>query len=782
MKRSLLIWAVAAISAVSLQAGDFAESVKELGDTNRASSAIQKLSEAGDEAFEDLLDGLKQNPEEEGIDAEEKAKRSSRRLACARLLGTLGDTRSSAELAVILEAESVENPKYPWLGAAAANALGRIWADKPASEERNQVIASLKLHAADATLDKFLRWGCLHGLAALKQGADVAGPILADDSNPELLRSVAIEAIVSAGDNASCDVLLELWETQRLGPMGEDGSRSGSESRNYTKALGLQALFGLAQLGDARAISGLVDVATMNEFRALDTLRSAGIRLMNRDNLRTESIAALVATFKDVDKATQRSSTATALGEFGAAGVTAFLDIADDEAPVPKEGEAPDKYPAEYYSQQVDTHLNQLRSQGALEAFVAAYANLPPESKTLHDKIIEHLLNNRKSLKEQSLDVFRTAANDEALEPPQRAKAINAWAEAKGKESFEDLAIWVKSEDGVIRAQAAQNLGRSYIPLAKSKSLLQEVLKNKAEDFSKARENALQGLQRSDEKELLPLFVDSLDPDKEASADVRKVALSALEVYRRTARLDDEDVFPVIEGRLTDPDDNVRASAVRVASTMSQVMGNNSKTVEIIEKALADNSSEVRLQAYTQLALVAADIDVDKVVRAALLEETRELKGQAVAALGDLTAYGDDNDSLKGLADLALGVLEDRVREQDARELLSKLASGVQFNYISDQLRGKIEAASQGENKQYAKVAPLMDSLIAIKDLTYFEEVKKLADIVDVEVRRACVRYIKEFGTKKDVGFLRNLREKKDAVAAGVVPEIDTAIEELNNK
>ncbi|MCA8911019.1 MAG: HEAT repeat domain-containing protein [Planctomycetes bacterium] len=785
MKRSLLIWAIAAVSAVSLQAGDFAESVKDLGDTIRASSAMQKLAEAGDEAFEDLMDGLKQDPDGEGVNAEEAAKISARRLACARLLGTLGDSRASADLAQMLENQAVESPKYPWFGGACANALGRIWAEKDSSADRDQIIASLKLHAADAKLDNRLRWGCLHGLAALKTGADVAGPIMADDKAPQLLRSAAIEVVVASGDKSSADLLLDIWETQRLGPKGEDGNRTGAKAADYTKPLGVQALFGLASLDDARAVTGLVDVVSMNEFASLDSLRSEAVRVMKDGPLKAEAITALVDTFKDVDKPTQRSRAATTLGEFGAPGVTAFLDIADDEAPKPKEGEQEDKYPADYYAKQVDSNLSQLRSQEALEAFVQAYGDLPAESASLRDKIIDQLLANRNSLKDNSLEVFRNAANDDKLEAPKRAKAINAWAEAKGKESFDDLAKWVTDADGVVRAQAAQNLGRSYIPLAKSKPLLTEVMKDKGEDYAKARENALQGLQRSDDKELLSVFTDSLDPEKETSADVRKTALTALEVYRRTASIDDEDIFPVIEGRLTDPDENVRASAVRVASTMSQVMGNSSKTVEIIEKALADNSKEVRLQAYTQMSLVASDVDVNKVVRAALLEETRDLKGNAVAALNRLSSYGDDNDKQKALVDMALSVMEDRVRENDARSLLGKLAQaegGLQFTYISDQVRGKIEAATSGDNPNYTRVPALVQTLVAIDDITYMKQIKELANVTDVALRRSCIQYIKEFGTKKDVGFLRELRDKTDSAAPAVTPEIETAIETLNNK
>src|SRR5690606_38500327 len=139
--------------------------------------------------------------------------------------------------------------------------------------------------------------------------------------------------------------LLDLWETQRLGPKGEDGTRTGAEARSYTLPLGMQALFGLAELGDTRAVPGLVDVTTMNEFASYNSLRDHAVRQLQSDALHGESIAALVETFKDINKPTQRSRSAQALGEFGAPGVTAFLAVADDTAP---EGQTED-----YYKKQV---------------------------------------------------------------------------------------------------------------------------------------------------------------------------------------------------------------------------------------------------------------------------------------------------------------------------------------------------------------------------------------------------------------------------------------------
>src|SRR5690606_23622278 len=107
----------------------------------------------------------------------------------------------------------------------------------------------------------------------------------------------------------------------------------------YAGPFGLQALFGLASMGDTRAVDGLVDVTTLNEFANNTGLRDHAVRLMKTEALLTQTLAALVAAFKDVDKPTARGRAAQTLGDLGARGVTAFLAVADDEAPKPKEGE-----------------------------------------------------------------------------------------------------------------------------------------------------------------------------------------------------------------------------------------------------------------------------------------------------------------------------------------------------------------------------------------------------------------------------------------------------------
>ncbi|MBZ0135863.1 MAG: HEAT repeat domain-containing protein [Planctomycetes bacterium] len=780
MNRYLLILAL--VFAGSLYAGEYADEVKNLGDKNLRPGALESLAKAGDEAFEDLLDGLKQDPAEEGVDAGEAAARSARRMDCARLLGALGDTRASGELAQLLAKQAVESPSHSQFGATCASALGRLWSDKPDSAERKSVVDALKLHAGNPALDVALHWGALHGLAHLKAGAEVAAPFVSNTEALPLLRAAAIEVVVATKHSASADALLDIWETQRLGPKNDEGNRTGAQSRDYTLPLGMQALFGLAKMGDKRAVPGLVDVATLNEFSNYNSLRDEAVRAMKSDALQAGAITTLVETFKDVNKPTQRSRAAQALGEFGAPGVTAFLDVADDAAPEAAEGQP--AHPEDYYKKQVDANLSSLRGQDALNAFVDAYGKLPADNKELRQKIVDHLLNNRTTLKDKSLNVFRTAGDDESLEAPKRAQAINAWAEAKGKEAFEDLSRWVKSEDGVIRAQAVQNLGRNYIPLAKSRPLLEATLADKAEDFEKARENALQGLQRGDDKDLLPLFLDALDPEKEPSPKVRNAALTAIDAYRRTAGIDDDKVYDAIKARVTDTDADVRATAVRVASTTAQRMGNKTAAVEIIENAVQDESKEVRLEGYGRVSLVQGDIDAGKVVRAALLEEERDVKGRALSALALLSAdaFGDDTAQKQRVVDLALSLIDDRLHEKSAQTLLGKIGTGAMFNYASGKVRERIEAATSKEPKDYARVPALIRALIEIQDLTYFKKVEELADVPNVELRRACVEYIEAFGTKSDIPFLRTLVDKSDAASPQLRPRIEDAIKKLESK
>lgn len=774
--RRLLILSVIVL-ATSLSAGEFEADVKDLADPIKRSGAIEKLAKAGADAFDDLLAGLKQDPDATDINAEEKANRSTRRLECARLLGAIGDTRASAPLKELLVANAVESPPYPLLGGACAAALGRVWAGKDKSAEVAEIITELGRIAAEGKLDKRVRWGALHGLAALKSGADVAANIAFDTTAQTLLRVAAIEVLAAAGHKPAAENLLDLWLTQRLGPKDEAGERKGALAKDYTKPLGMAALFALATLEDTRAIDGLVDVATMNEFAALVALRSHVVRLMQPKSLREGAISALSGLIKDEKKVTQHQRAAQTLGEFGAEGVTAFLAIADLPAPEGK--------PETHWRDVVDRHLASLSSEDALKAFVAAYRALSGEEKDkkLRDKVIGHLLNHRNSLKADGINLLKEAADDASLESPRRAECINAYAESRGKDSFADLERWVKSDDGVIRAQAVQNLGRSYIPLKKSKDLLVAAAKSEGEAFAKARQNALQGLQRSDDKELLPLFLDALSPEKEPSAEVRNAALAAIDSFRRSARIKDEEVLPAIEARMGDPDAMVRASAIKFGVITAQRMGETKKAVAMVERGLTDSAPDVRSAAYAQVAMVASDIDAAKVIDAVLKEETPKQQGEGVRAASRLTAWGE-GDKRRSLIDVALNLLANQVHEYDASELLKKVLvnDGPNFNYASGKVRERVDKLTTGDVKEYHRVPVLIEILIAMKDEGYAKRIQELAEVPNVQLRRKCVDYIVEFGIKSDIDWLRKLRDRTDSAAESVRTHIDDAIRKLEAK
>lgn len=773
MNRKLLTWLMASIAAAPLFAGPHADNVKDLGDSSRRSAAFETIAKAGDEAFEDLLEGLGQNPDEDGVSATTKAERSNRRLACARLIGGLRDTRASAKLLEIFNANAIETSAYPELAGACATSLGRLWAEKPASADRAAVIDALKAAAVNDKLLKQIRWGALHGLTHLKAGADVAAPMISADGELAL-REAAIDVIVAARHTASADALLDLWETQRLGPKGEDGNRSGAVAADYTKPLGVHALLALAALDDARSVAGLVDLATLANFAGHPTWREAAQKQMKRDVLRAKSIEALAAVFKDDEKPTQHRDAASAMGECGADGVTAFLAISD--TPVP-EGK-----PETHFKDRVDRNLSSLRSESALKAFVEAYGKIAAEKKDLRGRVIDHLLNNRTMLKKEGIELFRTAADDASLESPKRAQCINAFAETRGKDSLADLERWIKSEDGVIRAQAVQNMGRNYIPLNKSKPHLIEAMKSPGDDFAKARENALQGLQRSDDKELKQLFIDALDPAKESSALVRNAALRAIDTWRRNAKVSDDDVFPAVKARAQDTDADVRATAIRIGVTFALRMGQKTTVAELVSNGLTDESKDVRLQAYGQVAVVGSDIDANKLITAALGETDLQSKAEAVMALSRLDKF-EDKARHEKIADLAFSVLEQPGRESSAIELLGRLTEdGGPFTYVSDKARKQIDTFTTGAEQRYDRVPSLVRLLIRIKDNVFFKKIEEMAKLPNVELRRACVDYIVTFGTREDANFLRTLRDMTDATAQQVAGHIDDGIRKLQDK
>ncbi len=762
--RSLLLLLCCALAG-ALFAGKHADTVKDLGDANKRPRAIETLARAGAEAFDDLMEGLKADPRDS--DATKAAANSQVRLACAQLLGLVGDTRASAELLRLFKEEATETAAYPEFAGACAAALGMIWSAKAVDASRAAVATELKRVAAYETISPLIKAGCLRGLAGLRDGVELALPYL--KQGEPLLRSAAVGVVVACGHRAAADDLLAIWTAQRAG-----------ETTKYTEPLGLQALFGLATLGDERAVEGLVDVATRGEFSLLVGIRDQAVTHLKTAAMRKPVLEGLKAVLVADDKPTQWRSAAVTLGELGAEGIEALLAVSDLPAPEGKE--------ADWFKRRVDDQLSALSSETALKAFAGAYERIPATEakKALREKILDQLLRYRTSLKDEGINLFRKAADDTSMEAPKRAQCINAYSEAKGKDALADLTNWVKNEDAVIRAQAVQNLGRSYIPIARSQPLLVEAMKSAGATYAKVRQNALQGLQRSDDKALLQVFLDALDPTKEESPDVRKEAIMAIQTYRRVAKLKEEDVFDAVKARTADEDANVRASAVGAAVSMAQRMGRTNLVTEIIEKALTDSSKDVRMQAYGQTGLGGAGVKLDKVLEAALKETEQDAKGDAVASLARMDGYSvlaQDGARLEALVDMAVTVAENQTyRAQTARELLGKLekeAGG--FSVISRKTLAAIDR-NTGADKRLDRVAQLVPILTQIKEYDAVARVKKLAEEPNVELRRACVQCIGELGIKDDIAFLRTLRDRADNTSVHVRADIEDAIRRLEER
>jgi hypothetical protein len=193
MKRWILV--VAILFSPVLAAGEFEQDVKDLGDTAKRLAAVGKLAQAGSDAYDDLLEGVKQDPDAEGISADEKAQRRQRRLDCARLLGTIGDTRAAATLTEQFKALAVENSTDPKFAGACASAIGRIWGTKEGAE-RTAATAEFERAAANAALEMRVRWGALRGLEAMAAGGATAATIATDTNAALPLRVAAIRVLV----------------------------------------------------------------------------------------------------------------------------------------------------------------------------------------------------------------------------------------------------------------------------------------------------------------------------------------------------------------------------------------------------------------------------------------------------------------------------------------------------------------------------------------------------------------------------------------------------------
>lgn len=868
MKALILTLVLALLCAAPLAAGDFEDDVKDLGESGKQASAIERLSKAGLDAFDDVFDGLKLDPDEEGIEATEKASRSDTRLACARLLGIYGDTRASETLRALLLPET-EPEAYPWLRSASASALGRIWGPKKTSDERKQVVAALKKLAADEAAGLVIRWGCLRGLARLKQGAALALGLLGPATEVNL-RLAAIEVLVAAGHKAAGDKLFEIagwrfrgesskefreeWLAVRIEKLGLDdeaatrlselgltaweatvkengahdeallaaGTDKGKKAEavkehtrklkelwkiaddeigaddalkaklgrwkmetnplrrkppnQRTEPIGVAAVFALASLKDKRCVPGLVDILTLSDFdRSYVTYRKQAEYFLRE--LQPEAIPMLADLIRDHRKSAEWGQAALALGEFGADGVAALLAIAYED----KEGET-------ILRDRVDLQLNLLRNEAALEAFVVTYRRLDPKNETekkLRDKVVNQLLAYFREVHEKV--VFKEIADDiDNIKAPDRARAINAYADGMGKEAFEALKVWVKDKESVVRRRAVQKLGTSLIPLDDSTPVLKEAVADEDPDVRRA---ALRGLQRSDDKELLPVFVDALDPAKEPDALVRARAIDALEQFNRSASLEDEGVYGPIKARLKDTDPTVRAAALRVALDMAIRIGETKAGAEMLEAGFADAVQSVRSQAYGLVfkQQIRDEIDPVKLVTAALKETAAAAKGDAVQALSQLEAEKfDEIDKIDDLVQLALGVLDTRNRRILAKDLLAKLASrGVPFGTISAAVRKRIDdawALPTKNDRVYESMAFFVDVLVKIEDDGYFKRIKVMIEEPKLKLRRACVKYYAEFGVREDLELLRRLRDNGDSAAVAVRRDIENAIRKLEER
>ena len=753
MKRTLILSVAAAMFSGLLTAGDFKKSVEELGDKNQQPSALAKLGEAGGDAFDDLLDGLKLDLEAEK-DPVKQAQKSAIRLACARLLGTLRDTRATPELLRLLRDEKTRQ-SYVELSGAVVMALGKIAAAKPDAAGSADAVAEIKKLTADEKSATKLRYSGLNALAELKQGGEIAQPLLKDGTDA-LLRSAAVTVIGSAKFKAAADDLFAVWDKQRKG-----------ESKDYSQALGVQALFALANFGDERSIQGLIDVSTLIEFDFEASYREMARGFLKE--LSAKAIPILIDIIKDDTRVAQHNSAARLLGEFGVNGVRALVDVAK----LDKENETK-------YANRVESLLFQLVAEHAITALIDTYRAMAPDDPG-RKRVLTKILAQRPK---DAISLFKEVAADAKVGEIERAMAVDAYAEAAGKDSFEDLKAWSSDIAAPVRRAATRNLGREFIPLTKS----EEVLKGKlADEDSETRQVALTGLQRSDKKELLPLFTKLLKEDKAES--VRRAAVAALEQFNISAKLEGEGVYEPVKAAFNeDKDATVRASALRFAITLAEQRGDNSATKEMVHKAIIDADLAVRSQAYTQMfgGKVKEQIDLQKLIDAALKETDAQGKADAVQALSyiDHDKWGGKLEKLDAVADLGLAVLAAQ-RSAFAPTLLSRLSEkGGQFTRISDKARALLDEALKSSNPDFQKVASYLEVLTGIKEKTgaAFDLARKAAKLPSVEARRAAVSYIQANGDKNDAPFLRELANLGDATAGNVRKEIEEAIRQLEAK
>lgn len=856
MKRTLILGVAALCFSTTLLAGDFKRSVEDLGDPTKRNNAVAKLAEAGGDAFDDLLDGLKTDVDAEK-DAVKQGNKRQIRIACARLLGELRDSRATAELLRLLRDEkaraSIDTAE------ACAVALGKIAAARPQAEGSADAIAEIKKLAADEKSGHKLRLACLTALAELKQGGEIAAPLLAEGTDAAL-RFAAIMVVGASRHTASANELFAIWDKQF----------KDADTKKHADAPGIAALFALANFKDERALQGLVDVATLPQFELNATYRALAKGYLKEQAAKATPV--LIELFKDDAKGASYAPVARLLAEFGPDGVRALvalakLDISEIEAkdlrewdenrdgsvsleefkkkftPSKTEVEAEflardknksakleaDELDAESlaawdvnkdgvvdltefsagfklsdaqqverfgkldankdgklehvnkYTSRVEGQLGLIMEESSLQAIMDAWRALPADDSG-RKILMRKLLLQRPRV---ALDLFREVAGDQTVEAQQRGQAIDAYAEVKGKDALNELRAWADDVSPEVRRAAVRNLGMSFIPLAKS----EEVLKVKCADSDvEVRIIALRGLQRSDKKENLEVFVRRLAEDGDAS--VRKAALEALEQFNNNAKLEGEGIYePARKAFDGDKDVSVRAQALRLAIMLAEQRGDNNATKEMVAKALDDDTA-VRSQVYSMMfrSSVKAQVDAKKLIDKALAEKEFQGRGDAVLALSYLDAdkWADstlERDKVQQVVDLALAVLADRRSPYTTTLLANLSAKGGQYTRISEKTLALLrEALKTGAD--FSRIAACLEVLTRVKvsEKEAFDLAKQAAKLASYDARLAAVRFIQEVGDKGDIPFLRELQNLGDSTASSVRYVIDEAIRALEAK
>ncbi|MEE9311972.1 MAG: hypothetical protein V3V10_06100, partial [Planctomycetota bacterium] len=472
--------------------------------------------------------------------------------------------------------------------------------------------------------------------------------------------------------------------------------------------------------------------------------------------------------------ADRRPQTASALGGLGAAGVTALLKVGETK-PIP-EGK-----PENYYSKRVEDNLGQLNGTEALAAFAEAYRNAGDNEKQ-RLQLISQLLRYRSEIKKKDAGVFKEGANDEELEAAKRGECVAAFATVMGKAGFEDLKTWSTSTEAIVRAQAVTGMGSTAIPLSKSTPVLKAVLNDRHMDFFKARENALEGLKRSSDKELLAVFIESMDPEVEKSENVRNRALLSLRGFQLSSGCSEEDMIEAVEARLADEAELVRSEALNLYVRMALNLSEGEKAGKAVEAGLIDKATSVRKIAFQNVSAVRQNLDTAKVLTAALAEEEISLRSVAVIALANLEVLPEDEGKMQAVVDLCFKVLSESSSNRNAQELISKAVDNAPKISRKTIKAVKTKISELKASGEMRSMVGWISVLMSLDDSSYGEEIKKLAELDNSELRKKCVAYLVEFGGEDDINWLRSLRDRSDSAAGRVRGDIESAMKKLEAK